>query len=828
MTQPTPQLTIPVALPATRRPPRRGHSVTQVPATLGGLSHVQLRSEISATPWQIEPGTTWFATASLRLDRYAHLRDQDRHEVHARLAHHLASWLANQRDGAGLQLVLAANPGRYRVHMGLRVEVADAAIDGARERVLELGRDLEQLLGGGAALAFEPDSAHGSGLAWVAAPEVVGMAAVPVSRHMVLSEDQSVATLPQLQPDLWAHGEELLRLMLEQPEPVALLVSMQRVRADERLRALEAQLAHLHARLSTGVQGALFSSQSTPTATRQYPENLLHITRATEALEQQADWLAELQRGALAMQLHVLGSDRKDSSLALAAQRALLGCDVYWAELGGEQCSQVRAGPLAALTCPLGLPDEQIGDTSAGRDHNLGRLVPAAMAARALCLPAPSHEGQPGIPMERAPLRFAPPAMANGQGVLLGACRTRRAAAPVRLRPEDLDRHLYVVGKTGTGKTTLLTTLMLDLRAQGLPFAVLDPHGDLSGALIRRIGADRDVVVFDPSTDVGPGLNPLANDGTPQGVERVLENITRSMFQLYPPEFMGPVFERSSRALLVPLAVAQEGMESVSRMAHDKAFRRSCLAKLSKADPLHAEVLRFWEDEIDGLLASSRSELYTFVIAKYDALVRSSTLRSATSPKRQQLDLGAIMDQGKVLIARLPQGELGAISAWFLGMMLLDRLQEAVFARSAQQIERRQPYTLILDEFQNFLGGAGYGYRNDDRSLGPFLSETRKYGLRLALAHQHLAQCDVRTREAVLGNVGSMVVFRVGHNDAELLARELDESIDPAELRKLPMFRAVASLLVGGSPATPFSLETIPPDRLALPAHPLSARGVRR
>ena len=828
MTQPTTQLTIPVTLPTTRRPRRPGHSVTQAPATLSGLSHVQLRSEISATPWQLEPGTTWYATASLRLDRYANLHNQDRQEVHARLAHHVAAWLANQHAGMGLQLVLAAHPGRYRIHMGLRVEVSDKAIEAARERVLELGRDLELLLGGGAALSFEPDSAHGSGLAWVAAPGVVGMAAVPVARRMVLSEDESVSTLPQLKPDLWAHGGELLRLMLEQPAPVALLLSMQRIRPDDRLRSLEAQLAHLHARLSTGVQGALFSSQSTPTATKQYPENLLHITRATEALEQQADWLAELQRGAVAMQLHVLGSDRKDSSLALAAQRALLGCDVFWAELGEEQCNQVKAGPLAALTCPLGLPGEQIGDTSAGQDHSLGRLVPAAMAAAALCLPAPSHEGQPGIPMEGAPLRFAPPAMANNGGVLLGACRTRKAAAPVRLRLEDLDRHLYVVGKTGTGKTTLLTTLMLDLRAQGLPFAVLDPHGDLANELIHRFGGQEDVVVFDPARGMGPGLNPLANDGTPQGVERVLEGITRSMFQLYPPEYMGPVFERSSRAILLPLAVAGEGMASVSRMAHDTTFRKSILAKLNKADRLHAEVIRYWEQELGNYITSSKSELDTYVLSKYDALVRSSALRQATDPRREQLDLGAIMDQGKVLIARLPQGELGAVSAWFLGMMLINRLQETVFARSSVRADHRQPYTLVLDEFQNFLGGGGYGYRNDDRSLGPFLSETRKYGLRLALAHQHLAQCDVRTREAVLGNVGSMVTFRVGHNDAELLARELDESIEPAELRKLPMFRAVASLLIGGSPAAPFSLETIPPDRLALPSRPAQRRGRRR
>jgi hypothetical protein len=169
------------------------------------------------------------------------------------------------------------------------------------------------------------------------------------------------------------------------------------------------------------------------------------------------------------------------------------------------------------------------------------------------------------------------------------------------------------------------------------------------------------------------------------------------------------------------------------------------------------------------------------------------------------------MDRGQTLLARLPQGEIGAISAWFLGMMLVNRLQDAVFARARQPADRRRIFTLVLDEFQHFLGGGGYGYRSDDRSLGPFLSETRKYGLRLALAHQHLAQCDERTREAVLGNVGSMVVFRVGFRDAELLARELGDGIDPEELRRQPLFRGLASLLVRGAPVRPFSLQTIPP-----------------
>ena len=220
--------------------------------------------------------------------------------------------------------------------------------------------------------------------------------------------------------------------------------------------------------------------------------------------------------------------------------------------------------------------------------------------------------------------------------------------------------------------------------------------------------------------------------------------------------------------------------------------------------------MNFWAKELLPMANDSRFELHTYVLSKYDALVRSSVLRTVTAAGRPQLDLPGIMDGVRVLIARLPQGSLGAVSAWFLGMLLVKRLQEAAFARSCQAVDKRRPYTLVLDEFQHFLGGSGYGYSKGDRSLGPFLSETRKYGLHLALAHQHMSQCDARTLEAVMGNVGSMVVFRVGHQDAELLARELDGGVTAAELRNLPLYQAVASLLVDGSPSRPFSLETVP------------------
>ena len=181
------------------------------------------------------------------------------------------------------------------------------------------------------------------------------------------------------------------------------------------------------------------------------------------------------------------------------------------------------------------------------------------------------------------------------------------------------------------------------------------------------------------------------------------------------------------------------------------------------------------------------------------------------SPEGEQLDLSQILDRGDVLLARLPEGTLGPVTSWFLGLLLMGRLQRAVFARSRQRATARRSFTLILDEFQNFLGGGGYGYAKRDRTLGPLLSEARKFGMRLVLANQFLSQLDPDTRSALLGNVGSIVSFRVGARDAELVAEELGGGVTAAELVDQPLFRARARILLDGRPSDVFTLQTIPP-----------------
>ncbi len=805
-------------LPRSTAKSHRGGTVVLHRSAPSSPPEVQLRRELVVRPWTLKPETKWYASTSLRLARFGTLHDIARDKAHAINARRLAAWLAVQGPSVGLQLVLAAHPRRYRAHVGLRIEVERSEIDEAREAVVEITRDLEVMLGGSSGWDLERERASNGGLDWLQGSELAGMAAHPMARPMVVSEDEAVALLPTPSPALYGEGDEMLRIMLEHPEPVVVLVSLRRAAADEGLHDAAHRLSQLHASLTGLQQGAMFTSSQIAAVSKQFPENLMHVAQAVKALERQGSWLAELQRGAMSMQVHLLSAVEPRTSLVQAVQRALLGHDTAWAKLEAEQIDAIKAGPLGALDCPWGpeLPVEE-GSEDATR-FELARLAPVHVAASALCLPHPRHDGLPGIPLDHTPVRRAPLELLHGEGVLLGACTTRTGPTTVRLLLEDAARHVYLVGGTGSGKTTVLNTAMISMLAQGLPFAFFDPHGDQSRDLIERIGDDPDVVVFDPANGVGPSLNVLANDGSQRGIERALESVLSTMFSLYPPEYMGPMFDRYSRALLLPLAVAGEGLAKVSDLAHDKSFRSRCLARLSESEPLHVQVRQFWKEEFDRWSGSTRTDMHTYTLSKYDVLVRSSALRHAFDPNRPQLDLRAIMDEGKTLLVRLPQGELGAVSAWFLGMMVVARFQDAVFARSTTKAATRKPYTLVLDEFQHFLSGGGYGYTNDDRSLGPFLSEARKFGLRLMLAHQHLAQCDQRTREAVFGNVGSMLVFRVGHQDAELLARELDDTVTASELRKLPMYRAVTTLLVNGSPTRPFTLETIPPDQLALPS----------
>ena len=721
------------------------------------------------------------------------LREQLRTRL-SRLSEQLVQWLLNLGPEVGLELALHGEPLRHRLHVAVRLQLdgldEEAAVGAAELRT----RELRELLGCADVVRMRPVEPRAArlrcGRAALARPRRLGHLVVP-ARRVPLGAGQV---------------DELVAALLAQQGPVTALLQLRPVdhEAVERLaRPLVERLAHVQAEARGRAEGLRVASREG--YLQRFPEDLVLVRTLDQQAGETLEWLDAVVRGALSVRVAAVGEVRPSDPLIHAVARAWIGAErVRWCALSAEQAAAVAGGPLAHL--PLGEPEGEVAEL-------LTAWTPAPVVGVAATLPTPERHGLPGLPLSGTRRRVAGGALVGRDGALLGEGWAGGRWHPLRLSDADLARHLYLSGKTGVGKSTVLQSLICELALAGQGVALVDPHGDLVEACRRRIGRRREVVVFDPADPTCPALDPLEHDGTLLGMERVVEDLTGVMFRLYPADYMGPAFDRHSRALLFPLLAAKRSLADIGRLHSDKPFRRRCLDALDRDCPLHEEAHRFWTLEYPDWGSQYRSEMQTYVLSKYEALVKSSALRRVCAPDRKQLDLHGLMDRGGVLLVKLSEGLIGQVSSWFLGMMLVGRLRDAVFSRSGQQVHERRPFTLVLDEFQHLVGGSGFGYTKDERTLAPLLSEARKFGLRLVLAHQFTSQLDEPTREAIFGNVGSFVCFRAGARDAGMLAHELGGGVGSRELQDLPLFHAVARLLCDGEPAPVATLRTIPPRR---------------
>jgi hypothetical protein len=687
--------------------------------------------------------------------------------------------------GFGIELVVRAGDGGHRLDVHLLLECEDGTSDAVHARMEELLRETRLVLQGCQQIVTAP------------------IASEPALRALVAGGgDDAQLLVPAGRPSPAEEGtmEEMLRVLMDTGRGASVRVAVTRCRTPQAVDALLRDAERAQSVLLAQLEAATQVSRDSRTWTRHYSEDHVQVADASERLRERIEQLRELRTGAMDARVVVARPGGVPRPLGGAVHRALgLSNTVHSTPASDEQRRMLTGGPLEALSCPL--------------DPGAISLEPAgaADAARWLTLPFLPGEGLPGLPLLPAPGRPAPPqAVASMTGGLVGVA-PEDGMLPVRIGADDLARHVYVVGKTGVGKSTLLRTLLIDLAQNGEGVGLLDPHGDLFDE-VRSTLRHRSPVVFDPTDPSGPGLDPMRHDGTILGMERAVESLTSMMFQLYPPEYMGPMFDRHSRSLLIPLAAARRPLGDMSRLAHDESFRTDCLKSLTHGEPLHDEVRLFWTREFPKWGSEMRGEMASYTISKYDLLLKTSAMRRICDPTRPQLDLEGVLRDGRVLLARLPEGVLGPMSSWFAGMVLVDRLRSAVFARAGQAKAGRRPFTLFLDEFQNFLGGSGFGYAKRERSLAQLLSESRKFGLRLVLANQYLAQMDDGTREALLGNVGSLIAFRTGAPDARLLIEELGDDLEVEDFVEQPLYRAFTRLLVDGSPTRVFTLGTVPPE----------------
>ncbi len=793
--------------------------------------------EVAAvTPTQLTGGLTlaplrWRATFGWQLAGFQLTKAERQEEDVARLGARLLEWIVGedaQRSclAAGAQLQLFANPDDYRMSLRLIVETDVAREASARHVALGFSDSLGQIAQGSAMLRWEPirqldqlRAATGY-TGWS-----MGKSAVSPGWTTSIKQGHRVEGCEARDPGGAAGLGEVVRLMLAQRACNAVCVSVsghhdaRGIR--ERLDATSRVLAYVRTRL----EGIRFGRHHQPSVISAYPEDLLEMEFAFARLRAHADWLEALRAQPVRCRVDVLGVEGLSPPLIHAVQRTVVGMPTaVWSTLSPEQAALVAHGPLCALECPRSGGSDTVVDR---RNRTLEYCVPGHVAVLSLPLPLPGVDGLPGLPLNMARRRLAPNRLRGRSGGLLGTAEGTRGQVPVRLGGVDLARHLYCVGKTGVGKSTALATLFADLALRGHGVGIIDPHGDVAEALERKLDGRRNLVIFDPVRHDCPGLDPLWNNGTVESRERAIEEITSIIFRVFPREHMGPQFDRFSRCLLVPLVAARRPLADVARMISDLRFRKDCVSKLDSSIALDAEVKRFWDGEYALWDGEYRGQMINYTVSKYEALVKSSHLRRVCSSDREQLDLQGVADRGDVLLARLPQGTVGPVSAWFLGMLLASRLFDVIFTRASSAETERRPFTLFLDEFQNLLGGGGFGYTQQERTLAPLLAESRKFGLRLVLANQYVHQLDTETKEAILGNVGSMVAFRLGSTDSELLTRELGADVTPEELRSLPLYQSVARLLIDGEPTPLFSMRTIPPAELDGWLTPSSLRAVR-
>jgi hypothetical protein len=425
--------------------------------------------------------------------------------------------------------------------------------------------------------------------------------------------------------------------------------------------------------------------------------------------------------------------------------------------------------------------------------------------ATVIHFPGDGDVSSPQFKQSRAKTAAAPTDMPLN-GTLLGINSHRGVEKEIFITPEDRLRHFYIIGQTGTGKTTLMKNMIVQDINAGAGVCFIDPHGtdieDILGAIPDH--RQQDVIYFDPAQqDSVVGLNMLDYDYSRPEQKTFVVNELFSIFQkLYGanPESMGPMFEQYFRnATLLVMEDPESGntLMDISRVMSDSAFRKR---KLEKAQ--NPVVKQFWEEiatKAGG--EASLENVVPYIVSKFDVFTANDYMRPIIGQQHSAFNFRQIMDERKILLINLSKGRIGEINANLIGMIVVGKLLMAALSRVDDPSKSFAPFYLHMDEFQNI----------STNSISAILSEARKYKLGLTVAHQFIAQLDQSIKDAVFGNVGSMAVFRVGPDDAQFLEQQYRPTFESNDLMNVPNRVAYVKALANGTPTRPFSMATIAP-----------------
>ena len=396
------------------------------------------------------------------------------------------------------------------------------------------------------------------------------------------------------------------------------------------------------------------------------------------------------------------------------------------------------------------------------------------------------------------------PTQVMDEGFLLGYNEFRGIKKPIRLSTNDRRRHTYIIGQTGTGKSVLLENMAYQDMMDGKGFAFVDPHGDSVETLLGKVPKERveDIIYFNPGDMTNPiGLNMFEFENEDQKDFLVQEAINM-LYGLYDPGhtgIIGPRLEHIFRNAALLLMADPEGgtFIDIPKVLVDQDYMKSKLKHVKDQT-----VLDFWTKEWPASQRSNEAgEVVSWVVSKFGPFISNGAMRNIIGQTKSGFNLRDIMDNKKILLVNLSKGKMGEYNSKLLGIVFVMKFQAAAMSRANVPEDERIDFSLYVDEFQNFATD----------SFESILSEARKYRLNLIMGNQFMTQLTDKIREAIIGNVGTVISGRIGTTDAEIMVKRFKPTFDEEDLAKLPNYQSISSVMINNVPSAPFSMSFVPP-----------------
>jgi hypothetical protein len=475
---------------------------------------------------------------------------------------------------------------------------------------------------------------------------------------------------------------------------------------------------------------------------------------------------------------------------------------------------------LASAFAVFGTPDLnglklKIGDASTAKDYILRRFLYGKKSFILNTEELASIYHFPNEYIETPSMRWllaktmAPPTNIPQEGTIMGKSVYRDVETFIRIKPDDRRRHIFMIGKTGVGKTTLFTNMIEQDIIEGKGCCYIDPLGDAIEDLLGKIPPERqkDVILFDPADTAWPaGLNLLEYKSVDDR-DFLIQECIEIFYKLFDPNrtgIVGPQWEHWFRNAALTIMAQPDGgtLIDIPRIFTDDAYRDKLISYVT--DPV---IKGFWEQQMAKTADFHKSEMYNYFISKFGRFMTNDMMRNIIGQKKSAFDFRQIMDEGKILLVNLSKGKIGEVNMSLLGLVIVNKIQMAAFSRAEIPEETRRDFYLYVDEFQNFATD----------SFASILSEARKYRLSLNITNQYIAQLSEKIRDAVIGNAGTMITYRIGASDAEFLVKEFP-GLSIEDMTNLDKFTTYVKLLIDGAPSKPFSMKGIKSETVSDPA----------